>query len=93
MPDLQQPTQRGAARGVLVDSAGVLAVGGVGRALAHRLVRLRVTSAGRTALPRLLDSAARVVQCMLAGFNATEVRDLRGFLNRMIENGQSGGSE
>jgi DNA-binding MarR family transcriptional regulator len=53
----------------------------------RRLVRLRLTSAGRGALPRLQDSAARVVQRMLNGFSAAEVRDLRGFLIRMIENG------
>jgi DNA-binding MarR family transcriptional regulator len=54
----------------------------------RRVVRLRVTSAGREALSRLQDSAARVVQSMLTGFSAAEVRDLRGFLNRMIDNGQ-----
>jgi DNA-binding MarR family transcriptional regulator len=54
----------------------------------RRVVRLRVTSAGRGALPRLQDSAGHVVQRMLAGFNATEVKDLHGFLSRMIENGQ-----
>jgi DNA-binding MarR family transcriptional regulator len=56
----------------------------------RRVVRLRVTSAGRDVLPRLLDSAARVLQRMLIGFNAAEVRDLRSLLNRMIENGQPG---
>jgi DNA-binding MarR family transcriptional regulator len=54
----------------------------------RRVVRLQLTSAGREALPRLQDSAALVVQRMLTGFNAAEVRDLRGFLSRMIENGQ-----
>jgi DNA-binding MarR family transcriptional regulator len=54
----------------------------------RRYVRLLLTSAGRTTLPRLQDSAARVVQRMLGGFSAAEVSDLRGFLNRMIENGQ-----
>ena len=54
----------------------------------RRVVRLQLTSAGRAVLPRLQDSAALVVQRMLMGFSAAEVRDLRGFLRRMIENGQ-----
>jgi DNA-binding MarR family transcriptional regulator len=54
----------------------------------RRVVRLLVTSEGRDALSRLQDSAARVVQSMLTGFSAAEVRDLRGFLSRMIDNGQ-----
>lgn len=56
----------------------------------RRVVSLHVTSAGRAALPRLRDSAARVVQRMLAGFSATEVNHLQDFLGRMIENGQPG---
>lgn len=56
----------------------------------RRVVRLHVTSAGRGVFPRLLDSAARVIQHMLTGFSAAEVKDLRSFLNRMIENGQPG---
>ncbi len=54
----------------------------------RRVIRLHVTSAGRDALPRLQDSAARVVQSMLTGFSAAEVSHLRGFLSRMIDNGQ-----
>jgi MarR family transcriptional regulator, multiple antibiotic resistance protein MarR len=56
----------------------------------RRVVSLRITSAGRTVLPRLRDSAARVIQRMLTGFSAAEVDDLRGLLARMIENGQPG---
>jgi len=56
----------------------------------RRVVSLRITSAGRTALPRLRDSATRVIQRMLTGFSATEVNDLQSFLGRMIENGQPG---
>jgi len=54
----------------------------------RRVVSLRITGAGRTVLPRLRDSAARVIQRMLGGFSAAEVNDLREFLGRMIENGQ-----
>jgi len=57
----------------------------------RRVVSLRVTTAGRAALPRLRDSAAGVMQRMLTGFNAAEVNSLREFLNRMIENGQPAG--
>jgi DNA-binding MarR family transcriptional regulator len=56
----------------------------------RRVVSLRITSAGRAALPRLRDSATRVIQRMLTGFSAAEVNDLRSFLGRMIENGQPG---
>ncbi len=56
----------------------------------RRVVSLRVTSAGRTVLPRLRDSAARAVQRMLTGFSAAEIKDLRNFLDRMIDNGPPG---
>jgi DNA-binding MarR family transcriptional regulator len=56
----------------------------------RRVVTLRVTSAGRTLMPRLRDSAARVAQRMLTGFSIPEVQGLREFLGRMIENGQPG---
>jgi MarR family multiple antibiotic resistance transcriptional regulator len=54
----------------------------------RRVVSLRVTAAGRAAMPRLRDSAAGVVQRMLTGFTPSEVNDLRSLLGRMIENGQ-----
>jgi DNA-binding MarR family transcriptional regulator len=56
----------------------------------RRVVSLRLTSAGRGALPRLRDTAARVVQRMLIGFSVGEVDDLRRYLDRMIDNGQPG---
>lgn len=59
----------------------------------RRVVSLRVTDAGRTAIPRWRDSAARVIQRMLTGFSAAEVNDLRDLLGRMIENGQPGNGE
>jgi DNA-binding MarR family transcriptional regulator len=59
----------------------------------RRVVSLRITGPGRTVLPRLRDSTARVIQHMLAGFSAAEVNDLRGLLGRMIENGQPGNGE
>jgi len=54
----------------------------------RRVVSLRITGAGRTVLPRLRDSAARVIQRMLTGLSAGDVNDLQGLLERMIENGQ-----
>ena len=59
----------------------------------RRVVSLRITGAGRTVLPRLRDSAARVIERMLNGFSAAEVNDLRVSLGRMIENGQPGNGE
>jgi DNA-binding MarR family transcriptional regulator len=56
----------------------------------RRIVRLRVTGAGRGVLPRLLDSAARIIQRMLSGFNAAEIGDLRSYLTRMVANGEAG---
>lgn len=59
----------------------------------RRVVSLRITGPGRAVLPRLRDSAAGVIQRMLTGFSATEVKDLQGLLGRMIENGQPGNGE
>jgi DNA-binding MarR family transcriptional regulator len=59
----------------------------------RRVVSLRLTHAGKTALPRLRDSATRVVQGMMSGFSAPEVNNLRSLLDRMIENGQPGQGE
>jgi len=54
----------------------------------RRVVSLRVTTAGRALLPRLRDTAARIVEGMLEGFSAGEVEELQRYLGRMIENGQ-----
>jgi DNA-binding MarR family transcriptional regulator len=59
----------------------------------RRVVSLRLTHAGKTVLPRLRDSATRVVQRMLTGFSAPEANNLRSLLDRMIENGQPGQGE
>lgn len=59
----------------------------------RRVVSLLVTHAGREAMPRLRDSAARVLQRMLTGFSAIELNNLRSFLDRMIENGRPGHGE
>jgi DNA-binding MarR family transcriptional regulator len=51
---------------------------------------LKLTSAGRAAVPRLRENATGVAQRMLGGFSAEEVEDLRRYLERVIENGQPG---
>jgi DNA-binding MarR family transcriptional regulator len=56
----------------------------------RRVVSLRVTGAGKALLPRLRDSAGRVVQRLLIGFTTPEVNHLRSLLDRMIANGQPG---
>ena len=54
----------------------------------RRVVFLRIAAIGRAQLPRLRAAASRVLQDHLAGFNATEVENLRNYLGRMIENGK-----
>lgn len=57
----------------------------------RRTVVLRLAPAGRTQLPRLAAVASRVLEAHLTGFSATEVSALKGYLGRMIENGQGEG--
>ena len=57
----------------------------------RRLVFLRLAPAGRALLPRLMAVGTRVVDAHLAGFSASEIEALKGYLHRMIDNGQSQG--
>jgi DNA-binding MarR family transcriptional regulator len=57
----------------------------------RRTVVLRVTTSGRGQLPRLAAAAARVLEGHLAGFAQAEIEALKGYLGRMIENGQMQG--
>ena len=57
----------------------------------RRVVFLRLAPAGRTLLPRLMAVGTRVVEAHLAGFSANEIEALKGYLHRMIDNGQSRG--
>jgi DNA-binding MarR family transcriptional regulator len=57
----------------------------------RRVVFLRLAPAGRALLPRLLAIGTRVVDAHLAGFSANEIEALKGYLHRMIDNGQSQG--
>ena len=55
----------------------------------RRVVFLRLAPAGRALLPRLIAIGTRVVDAHLAGFSANEIEALKGYLHRMIDNGQS----
>jgi hypothetical protein len=55
------------------------------------VVFLRLAPAGRTLLPRLMAVGARVVEAHLSGFSVNEIEALKGYLHRMIDNGQSQG--
>ena len=59
----------------------------------RRAVVLRVTASGRTQLPRLAAAAMRVLEAHLAGFAPAEIEALKGYLGRMIENGQMQGED
>jgi DNA-binding MarR family transcriptional regulator len=55
----------------------------------RRVVFLRVSGAGRALLPRLLAVGERVLAAHLSGFTHTEIRALKAYLGRMIDNGQT----
>jgi DNA-binding MarR family transcriptional regulator len=54
----------------------------------RRAVTLHVTAAGRAALPKLRATTAALLLRMLQGFSMAEVDELKGYLQRMIANGQ-----
>ena len=55
----------------------------------RRVVFLRLAPQGRALLPRLMAVATRVLEVHLALFSVDEVEALKGYLQRMIDNGQS----
>ena len=55
----------------------------------RRVVFLRLAPAGRTLLPRLMAVGTRVLEVHLAGFSVNEAEALKGYLQRMIDNGRS----
>ncbi len=57
----------------------------------RRVVILRLAPAGRALLPRLLAAGTRVIDAHLAGFTVAEIEAFKGYLHRMIDNGQSQG--
>jgi DNA-binding MarR family transcriptional regulator len=52
----------------------------------RRLVKLELTEAGQSALPKLKECSVRVLNRFMKGFSAAEARQLEGFLSRMLEN-------
>jgi len=54
----------------------------------RRVVFLRLAPQGRALLPRLMTVATRVVEAHLAGFSPNEIEAFKGYLGRMIDNGQ-----
>src|SRR5215472_1555894 len=58
----------------------------------RRVVFLRLAPAGRALLPRLMAVGTRIVDAHLAGFGTEELEALKGYLQRMIANGQAQGN-
>jgi DNA-binding MarR family transcriptional regulator len=52
----------------------------------RRLVKLELTEAGLTALPKLRQCSIRVLNHFLKGFTQAEARQLESFLVRMLQN-------
>ena len=55
----------------------------------RRVVFLRVSPQGRAQLPRLRTVGERVLEAHLAGFTPAEIDAFKGYLGRMIDNGQA----
>ena len=54
----------------------------------RRLLNLELTEEGRAAFPRMREISMSIANRFLRGFTKAEARQLEGFLNRMLENGQ-----
>jgi DNA-binding MarR family transcriptional regulator len=52
----------------------------------RRLIYLELTEEGRQAVPKLRACSAHVLNYLLRGFSANEVRQFEGFLARMLQN-------
>ena len=55
----------------------------------RRLLNLELTEEGRAAFPRMREISMSNANRFLRGFSKAEARQLEGFLNRMLENGES----
>jgi len=58
----------------------------------RRVVFLRLAPSGKALLPRLMAVGTRVVDAHLAGFGSEEIEAFKGYLQRMIDNGQAQGN-
>jgi MarR family transcriptional regulator, multiple antibiotic resistance protein MarR len=52
----------------------------------RRTVRLELTAAGKALYPKILDALVDTFNHLLRGFSKSEVRELEGFLKRMLAN-------
>src|ERR1700674_1232307 len=52
----------------------------------RRLVKLELTEAGLTGLPKVRECSVRVLNHFLRGFTQAEARQLESFLARMLQN-------
>ena len=55
----------------------------------RRAIKLELTPEGRKLYPKALAAAVEVANHFLHGFTKTEVRQLEGFLQRMLDNAES----
>ena len=53
----------------------------------RRVVKLALTEEGKAVYPKLIASAAKVMNGCLTGFTKSEAEQLEGFLQRILENG------
>jgi DNA-binding MarR family transcriptional regulator len=54
----------------------------------RRVIHVELTEQGRAALPRMRKVAMEVADQFLGGFSNTEIRELEGYLNRLLSNAQ-----
>ena len=59
----------------------------------RRAIKLELTAAGRTVVPRIRASAIGVFNSFLRGFSKSEARQLTDFLKRLLANGASAAGE
>jgi DNA-binding MarR family transcriptional regulator len=53
----------------------------------RRVVKLALTEEGKVVYPKLIETAAKVINRKLEGFTRTEAQQLESLLQRMVDNG------
>jgi DNA-binding MarR family transcriptional regulator len=53
----------------------------------RRVVKLALTEEGKAVYPKLIETAAKVINRKLEGFTRTEAQQLESLLQRMVDNG------